>query len=190
MSTVSVSGAGAVAAGRGASGASRQIVALAFDTPARAHEAMQAATRLQEQELLSIHDAVYVTRHDEGPAEVTTSLDAGPVAAAVPSSLFGALVGTLVAGPVGFLIGGVLAGGCGSIVARLVESGIPQRIIGELEALTRPNQTVLALLISDIAGGAVIEELRRFRGAHVVYSQLPPVALELVRQAIGDRPET
>ncbi len=176
--------------GMAGSSAPHRIVALAFETPERAHEAMQAATRLQEQELLTIHDAVYVTRHEQGPAEVTSSLDAGPVAAAVPSSLFGALVGTLVAGPVGFLIGGVLAGGCGSIVARLVESGIPERIVSELQELTRPNQTVLALLVSDIAGMPVIEELRRFRGAHVVYSQLPPAALELLRQALADRRET
>jgi uncharacterized membrane protein len=161
-----------------------RIVALAFDSPLKAQEALLAALRLQERQLITVHDAVFVLRGETGTLEVTQSLDPTTVAAAVPSSLFGALIGTLVAGPLGFLIGGVLAGGTGAMVAKLVDTGIPHRVVVELQELTKPGQTVLALLVSDIAGMAVIEELRRFQGARVVYAQLPPAALELVRQIL------
>jgi uncharacterized membrane protein len=167
----------------------RRIVALAFESHLKAHEAMLAALRLQDQNFITIHDAVFVTRFEDGQIEVTETVDPTPVAAAVPSSLFGALVGTLVAGPLGFLIGGVLAGGGGALAAKLIDTGIPDRVVGELQELTIPGQTVLALLVSDIAGMVIIEELRRFRGAHVVYAQLPAAALELVRQALA-KPRT
>lgn len=166
----------------------RRIVALAFDTHAEAQQALAAALRLQDKDLLDVHDAVFVSRTEDGTVDVAVTSDPTPVAAAVPSSLFGALVGTLVAGPIGFLIGGVLSGGCGALVAKLVDSGIPARIVTALQGLTRPGQTVLALLVSNIGGLPVIEELRRFRGAKVVFAQLPPDAIETVKHALSPRP--
>ncbi len=163
-----------------------RIVALAFESPILAQEAMLAALRLEEQDLLKVHDAVVVTRTETGRTEVST-LDPTPVAAAVPTGLFGALIGTLVAGPIGLLVGGAIGGGGGALIARLVDTGIPHRVVGELQELTKPGQTLLALLVSDLAGMAIIEELRRFRGARVVYAQLPPAALELMRQALAEQ---
>jgi uncharacterized membrane protein len=164
---------------------SRRIVALAFDSSLRAQEAMLAALGLQENKLLTVHDAVLVRRAADGSVEVSESTDPTPVAAAVPSGLVGALVGTLIAGPLGFLIGGVLAAGGGALAAKLIDTGIPDRIVHELRDLTRPGQTVLALLVSDISGVAVIEELRRFEGARVVYAQLPAEALAVLRQVLA-----
>ena len=164
-----------------------RVVALAFGTHARAVEALQTALELADRDLMTLHDAVFVERHLDGSVEVTPSAHAAPAAAAVPSSLFGALVGTLVAGPLGLLVGGVLAGGGGALAAKLIETGISHRVVGELQDLTRPGQTVLALLLSDLAGMAMIEELRRFQNARVIYAQLPPTALQLVRDALSDR---
>ncbi len=163
-------------------------MAIAFASSERAHEAFSTAVRLADQELMTLHDAVFVQRDPDGTVEVEPAVHAAPVAAAVPSSLFGALIGTLIAGPLGLLVGGVIAGGGGALAAKLIETGIPHRIVVELQELTRPGQTVLALMVSEVAGMAVIEELRRFQGAHVIYAQLPPAALEIVRETLADHP--
>ncbi len=164
-----------------------RVVALAFETPDRAAQALASAVRMAEDGLITIHDAVFVHRHDDGTVEIEESIHTAPIAAAVPTSLFGMLVGTLVAGPLGLLVGGALAGGGGALVAKLIDTGIPHKVVGELQDLTRPGQTVLALMVSDVAGMAVIEELRRFQGARVIYAQLPPAAFDLVRDRLPER---
>ncbi|MDB4953020.1 MAG: hypothetical protein JWO36_589 [Myxococcales bacterium] len=165
-----------------------RIVAFVFESPLFAHEAYLAAMRLQEDGLVTIHDAVFVSRRSRCSASVTETTDPTPAAAAVPSSLVGALVGMLVAGPLGFLIGGVLAGASGALAAKLIDLGIPDRLIVQLRKITQPGQSALALQV-DLAGGELggselLQELRRFQGAQLVYSQLPPAQAALVQQAL------
>lgn len=164
----------------------RRIIAIAFDSPLRAQEALLAALDLEARELLSVHDAVFVNRTAQGRVEIVETSDPSPVAAAVPTSLLGALIGTLIAGPIGLLVGGVLAGGSGALAARLIDTGIPDAIVQDLGGLIAPGHTALALLVSDVVGMAPIDELRRFRGARLVYAELPPEALAMLRQLLAD----
>jgi len=170
-----------------AEAAPRRIVAIAFDSPLRAQEALLATLRLQERGLLVLHDAVFVNRSADGHAEIVETSDPEPVAMAVPTSLLGALIGTLLAGPIGLIVGGVLGGGGGALAAKLVDTGIPDRLVEELGALTQPGQTSLALLVSDVAGPPAIDELRRFQGARLVYAEVPPAAFEVMRQVLAGR---
>lgn len=149
--------------------ATPRIIALSFDSPPLAQQALHAAWRLHEQHRLAVHDAVVVSA-ERGPATVVESLDPAPVAAAVPSSLVGALVGSIVAGPLGFLIGGLVAGAAGVLVTKLVDTGIPHRLVAWLRHSTKPGQAVVALLVTDEQGPAV-DELRHLPGAQVVYER-------------------
>lgn len=132
-----------------------RILALAFDTQQLAHQALQAAMALRDDEVLDLHDAVMLTSHRAGPAEVVAKMDPTPVAAAVPASLLGALVGTLVAGPIGLLVGGALGGTGGALAAKLVGTGIPAHAIDALREMVVPGQYVLALLVSERRAGTL-----------------------------------
>ena len=155
------------------SAAGPRIVAFAFESAPVAQEALLAATRLQEDGLITIHDVVFVTRPSRRAAHVSERTNSTPVAAAVPTSLAGAVIGTLIAGPIGFLIGGVLAGISGAFAAKLYDPRIPDRVIAQLRVITQPGQSMLALQVDDPHGTALIDELRRLRGAQLVYSLSP-----------------
>jgi uncharacterized membrane protein len=148
-----------------AADAPQRILALEFDSPPLAHDAVHATWELHHRHEVSVHDLVLVSTEDGRP-RVVESMDPTPLAAAVVAALLGALVGALVAGPVGFLIGGVIAGTTGVLVTKLVDTGIPHRLIAQLRRRAKPGQAVLALLVDD---NARVDELRHLPGAHVVY---------------------
>jgi uncharacterized membrane protein len=123
----------------------RRIIALLFDSGDQANEAMQVAMRLHERHEIAVHDAVMVTRRENGELAIDQPCDSTAVAATVPAALVGALCGAVVAGPLGFLVGAVLAGGAGVLLAKFFEGGISDRLVRELAKGARPGQTVLAL---------------------------------------------
>jgi uncharacterized membrane protein len=147
---------------------SQRLIALEFDSAPDAHHALHEAWRLHDQNQLAVHDAVVVSA-EYGAPEVVESFDPAPIAAAVPSSLLGAIVGSIAAGPLGFLIGGVIAGATGALVTRFADTGIPHRLVARLRQRTKPGQAVVALLVSDEE--KAIAQLRGLPGAHVVYDR-------------------
>jgi uncharacterized membrane protein len=149
------------------------ILALSFESPPQAQHALHEARRLHEAHQLALHDVVVVSAED-GPAKVVESMDPTPFAAAVPSTLLGAIVGVLIAGPLGFLIGGVVAGSTGALVTKLVDTGIPHRLVAHLVKRAKPGQAVVALLVDDgdsPDAGDSVNSLRRLPGARVVYER-------------------
>jgi uncharacterized membrane protein len=139
------------------------ILALAFDSPPAAHDALVQARKLHDEQHV-VHDVVVVTAED-GRGRVVESMDPAPVAAAVPSTLFGALVGALVAGPLGLLIGGAIAGTTGVLVVKLVDTGIPHRLVSQLCKRAKRGQALVAFLVDDEA----VDELSNLPGARVVH---------------------
>jgi uncharacterized membrane protein len=160
------------------------IVALAFATPKDAKRALACALSLAHQGAIAVHDAILVFRPTNAPGKVYETRDPSTADIAIPTSVLGGLLGTLVAGPVGLVAGACLGAGGGALAARLIDVGIPDEVVTQLRELTPPGETVLAVLVSDIHGEAVVAALRAFRGARVLYATLPAPALEIVRRTL------
>lgn len=161
------------------------LLVLTFDAPLKSQEAFLAFQRLQSEEALLMHDAVFIEKDANGNARVTETVDAQPAESAARSGFWGALIGTLVAGPAGTLVGGAISAGIGALAAKLIDIGIPDATVKELEESLTPGSATLALLVSNVKEDVLERELARFAGAKLVQSTLTPETVQRLRNALS-----
>jgi len=169
------------------------LLVVAFDSSLKSREAFLAFQRLQVERIVVVRDAVFIEKDADGKVSVIETLDPQPGATAAGGGFWGALVGTLVAGPVGALIGAAATAGLGAIAAKLVDIGIPDQTVRELEAATPAGTSALALLLSDVNEEGLERELQRFSGSKLVRSDLDPMTVQRLRNALASteaRPAT
>jgi uncharacterized membrane protein len=163
----------------------RSLVVLAFDSPLKSREAFLAFQRLQVEGLLAVHDAVFIEKDESGQTAVLETIDPQPASSAASGGIWGALLGTLIAGPVGTLVGAATAGGLSAIAAKLIDLGIPDAIVKEIEEATPPKSSALALLLSHVNADGLEHELTRFSGTKLVRSDLTPFTVQRLRNALA-----
>lgn len=164
----------------------RALLVLAFDSSLAAREALLAMTRLETQEVIVLHDAVFLDKDADGKTRITETVDPTPANSALRGSLWGALLGTLVAGPIGTLVGAATNAGLGAIAAKLIDIGIPDATVREIEQAILPGTSALALLVTHVREDALERELTRFAGATLVRSDLPSGTVDRLRAALSD----
>src|SRR5687767_12823615 len=111
----------------------RSLVVIAFDSPLKSREAFLAFQRLQQEQVCVLHDAVFIEKDEHGETLVTETIDPQPGESALRGGLWGALLGTLIAGPLGTLVGAATSAGLGALSAKLIDIGIPDATVKELE---------------------------------------------------------
>jgi uncharacterized membrane protein len=160
------------------------LMVLTFDSPLKAREAFLAFQRLVSEEALLVHDAVFFDKDDAGATNVTETVDTTPGQGAARTGMWGALIGTLVAGPIGTLVGGAVSAGLGALAAKLIDIGIPDATVKEIEESLTPGRSALALLVSHMKDDVVERELARFAGAKLMQSTLTPETVTRLRNAL------
>jgi len=160
------------------------LMVLVFDSALKTQEAFLAFQRLQSEETLLVHDAVFFVKGADGKTKVQETIDASPAQGAARGGFWGALLGTLVAGPIGTLVGGAVSAGLGAISAKLIDLGIPDATVKEIEESLSPNSAALALLVSHVKEEALATELHRFSGAKLTQSTLSVETVQRLREAL------
>jgi uncharacterized membrane protein len=164
----------------------QKLLVISFDDPLKAQEFLLVAARLQKNGDLHLHDAVIVRRNADGSSHVTETTDVTPTRGALGGGVWGLLLGTLFAGPLGGLVVGAASAGGGALYARLVDTGIKDATVAELRTAVPPGRTALALLVSHVSLGDLQRELARFPGAALVETDLPDTAVVAVREALAE----
>lgn len=150
---------------------------LAFDDPLRAQELLFACTRMQRDGTVGLTDAVFVQRDAEtGKVRVEETVDPTPGRSAVEGGFWGLLIGTLVLGPLGGLAVGAVAAGGSALAGKLIDLGVPQTFLDEVERVIPPGTTALVLQTSHLDAAAWQAELARFPDARPLSVDLPPDA--------------
>ncbi|MBS2018071.1 MAG: DUF1269 domain-containing protein [Deltaproteobacteria bacterium] len=164
------------------------LLVLSFDDSLKAREAFLAFQRLQKEEVLLVLDAVFFDVDEAGHARVTETIDATPAGEAANAGLWGALIGTVIAGPVGTLVGGAISAGLGALTAKLIDLGIPDATVKEIETSLGPKSSALAMLVSHVKEAELERELGRFQGAKLLRSDLAPETVGRLREALAGKP--
>jgi uncharacterized membrane protein len=163
----------------------RFLLVLAFDSPLKSREAFLAFQRLQVENIVDVHDAVFIEKDEHGKVAVNETIDPQPGKSAAESGLWGALLGTLVAGPLGTVVGAATSAGLGALAARLIDVGIPDGTVKEIEEATPPGSSALALLLSHVNEAGLERELARFSGSTLIRSDLEPLVVQRLRNALA-----
>lgn len=163
-----------------------KLLVISFDDRLKAQEFLLATARLQKDNDLQMHDAVFVQRDADGRSHVTETTDVTPTRGALGGGVWGLLLGTLFGGPLGGVIVGAATAGGGALYAKLVDTGIKDSTVAQLRTVVPPGRTGLALLVSHVSLADLQRELARFPGADLVETDLPPAAVAAVREALAE----
>ena len=151
---------------------SQELVVIAVDDSMKAQEMLMAAGRLAKDGKLGIDDAVVISKSDDGKTHKIETTDLTPMEGGLGGAFWGLFLGTLLTGPIGGIVTGAVTGGAGVLMAKIIDRGMSDEFIKEMEGLLEPGHAALCLLTSYEDNQAVLGELNRFDGT-LIWSEPP-----------------
>ena len=164
------------------------LVGIEFPDVFRAQEFLTATTRLAAHGDIELRDAVMVVSNADGRVIVRETRDLQTSTSAASGAIWAGLFGLILGGPVGWLAGTAVGAAGGAITAKVVDHGIPDEWVDWFRQAVRPGASIVAILVSDARREAVFDELKRFEGARLVYSNVPHEWQARIRDALGEPP--
>jgi uncharacterized membrane protein len=164
------------------------LVGISFPDIYRAQEFLTASTRLATKGSLKLVDAVMVVKNAEGHTTVKETVDPQPLPTALSGAVWAGLLGLILGGPVGWVAGMAIGAGAGAATAKVVDLGIPDEWVTWFREAVQPNTATVALLLTELHEGPLVEEAKRFAGGHLVYANVAPGTMRRLQEALGEAP--
>lgn len=163
--------------------AEQNVLAVLFDKPTRADEALLALIHVQQEGGIQMADAVVVAKNAEGRTAIRQTVDVTPGRGAVSGMWLGTLVGLLFGGP----LGGAVAGAAGgALYGKLVDIGLDDSWVKQMADWIDPGTSALLLLINDpVVREDAVRELGRFEGT-VISTTFPDDVRRTIENALRD----
>ena len=140
------------------------LIAIAFDSPARAFELRARLAELQKEYLIDMDDIVVVTHEENGKVRLhqSTNLTA---AGAAGGGFWGLLIGMLFLNP---LLGLAVGAGAGALTGYLSDVGINDKFMKEIGEKLAPGGAAVFILVRSVTTDKVLEGLKDFTGTGTV----------------------
>src|SRR3954471_14157781 len=158
------------------------LVAIAYPDQATADEVVATLSRLQTEHLISLEDAVVVTRQQDGKVKLHqgNKLVAGGAAG---GALWGGLIGLIFFVP---LLGMAVGAATGAATGALTDIGVDDNFMKDLGAKLTPGAAALIVLVRSATADKVLPEIAQF-GGEVIQTSLDTEAEARLRHVLEAR---
>ena len=158
------------------------LVAIAYPDKSTADDVVATLARLSKEHLISLEDAVVVTRDDKGKVKLHQSnkLAAG---GALGGALWGGLIGLIFFVP---LVGMAIGAATGAATGALTDIGVDDNFMKDLGAKLTPGSAALIVLVHSSTPDKVLPEIAQF-GGEVIQTSLDTEAEARLRHVLEVR---
>jgi uncharacterized membrane protein len=164
-----------------------ELVAVSYPDLYRAGEVCAALQRLQQQYLIEMEDAAYVTREPDGKIKLHQTQPVVRLATGIGASrgtMWGALIGLLFLQPLlGMAAGAVLGAATGAMTGKMTDFGIPDPFMKGLAEKLQPGTSMLFVLFRKVTWEKVMPQISQYGGT-VMHSSLTPEAEARLQAAL------
>ena len=134
------------------------LIVLAFDSEDGAKNMLNEIGRLQKQQIITLEDAAYVVRKQDGKPKIKQA-NSLVGAGALGGAFWGLLIGLLFFAPWLGMVAGALGGAIGG---KLTDFGIDYDFIKEVGDTVEPGHSALFLLVAKSTPDKLEAELSKF----------------------------
>lgn len=134
------------------------LIVVGFKDRFKAEEVRIALAKMQVEQLITLEDAVVVTKDEQGKVKLNQSVNL-TAAGAASGSFWGLLIGLLFLNP---LLGVVAGTAGGALSGALGDIGIDDTFMRDLGETFEPGSSALFLLIQKVTPDKVLERLQPY----------------------------
>jgi uncharacterized membrane protein len=161
------------------------LVAIAYPDRDTAERVRAQLVQASKEQLVSLEDAVIVTRDADGKVKLHQGVSLAGVGAA-SGALWGSLIGLLFLAP---FLGMAVGAASGAVGGKLTDIGVDDDFMKNLGAKLGPGNAALIVLGSTGAADKLLERIRDY-GGEVIQTSLTSDAEERLRDALGQPAST
>ena len=169
-----------------------EIVAVSYPDLYRAGEVCAALQRLQQEFLIEMEDAAYVTREQDGKIKLHQTQPVIGMATGIGATrgtIWGALIGLLFMQPLlGMAAGAALGAATGALAGKVADFGIPDQFMKELAGKLQPGTSMLFVLFRKVTWEKVLPHISQYGGT-VTHSNLTAEAEARLQSALTEGTE-